>query len=99
MSEPVMVPSGRTLVLTAGDLDEAISGLLTNHLVASDANGDTVPAGSGRGQTLPGLVIDLDASIVICHRPPIVLREAPGPGPCDVAVGPDEQFRAVVGTG
>jgi hypothetical protein len=35
-------------VLTAGDLDEAISGLLTNHLVASDANGDTVPAGFTR---------------------------------------------------
>ena len=48
MSEPVTVPSGRTLVLTAGDLDEAISGLLTNHLVASDADGDTVPAGFTR---------------------------------------------------
>jgi predicted metalloprotease len=48
MSEPVALPSGRTLVLTAGDLDEAISGLLTNHLVASDVNGDTVPAGFTR---------------------------------------------------
>lgn len=48
MSEPVALPSGRTMVLSAGDLDEAISGLLTNHLVASDANGDTVPAGFTR---------------------------------------------------
>ncbi|MDT5345402.1 MAG: hypothetical protein QOE52_4586 [Mycobacterium sp.] len=48
MSERVALPSGRALVLTAGDLDEAISGLLTNHLVASDANGDTVPAGFTR---------------------------------------------------
>ena len=48
MSERVALPSGHALVLTAGDLDEAISGLLTNHLVASDANGDTVPAGFTR---------------------------------------------------
>jgi predicted metalloprotease len=48
MSTPVPLPSGHTLVLTAGDLDEAISGLLTNHLVASDVNGDTVPAGFTR---------------------------------------------------
>lgn len=48
MSDPVALPSGRTLVLSAGDLDEAISGLLTDHLVASDANGDSVPAGFTR---------------------------------------------------
>jgi predicted metalloprotease len=48
MSGPVALPSGRTMVLTAGDLDEAISGLLTNHLAASDVNGDTVPAGFTR---------------------------------------------------
>jgi len=34
--------------LNAGDLDEAISGLLTNHLVASDVNGDSVSAGFTR---------------------------------------------------
>ncbi|WP_293001551.1 neutral zinc metallopeptidase [Mycobacterium sp.] len=48
MAAPVTLPSGRTMVLNAGDLDEAISGLLTNHLVASDTNGDTVPAGFTR---------------------------------------------------
>jgi predicted metalloprotease len=48
MATPVPLASGRTLVLNAGDLDEAISGLLTNHLVASDANGDSVPAGFTR---------------------------------------------------
>ncbi len=48
MATPVTVPSGNTLVLNAGDLDEAISGLLTNHLVASDINGDSVPAGFTR---------------------------------------------------
>ena len=36
------------LVLTAGDLDEAVAGLLTNGLVASNANGETVPAGFTR---------------------------------------------------
>jgi predicted metalloprotease len=48
MATPVSLPSGRTMALNAGDLDEAISGLLTNHLVASDINGDTVPAGFTR---------------------------------------------------
>ncbi len=59
MSAPVTRPSGRTLVLTVGDLDEAISGLLTNHLAASDANGDTVPAGFTRISAFrSGLVSD-----------------------------------------
>jgi hypothetical protein len=35
-------------VLTAGDLDKAVSGLLTNHMVASDADGISVPAGFTR---------------------------------------------------
>jgi predicted metalloprotease len=36
------------LVLSPGDTDEAVSGLLTNGLVASDVNGATVPAGFSR---------------------------------------------------
>jgi predicted metalloprotease len=48
MATPVALPSGHTLVLNAGDLDEATSGLLSNHLVASDTNGDSVPAGFTR---------------------------------------------------
>jgi hypothetical protein len=48
MATPVSVPSGNNLILNAGDLDEAVSGLLTDHLVASDANGDSVPAGFTR---------------------------------------------------
>ncbi len=48
MAEPTDLPSGNSLVLTAGDVDEAISGLLTNGLVASDTNGNTVPAGFTR---------------------------------------------------
>lgn len=36
------------VVLSAGDLDEAVSGLLTNGMVASDVNGVTIPAGFSR---------------------------------------------------
>ncbi|ORW12677.1 neutral zinc metallopeptidase [Mycobacterium lacus] len=48
MAEPIDLPSGQQLILTAGDLDEAVSGLLTNHMVASDADGVSVPAGFTR---------------------------------------------------
>ncbi|BBX30620.1 peptidase [Mycolicibacterium peregrinum] len=48
MSEPVKLPSGNTFQLTAGDLDEAVAGLLTNGWVASDKDGNTVPAGFTR---------------------------------------------------
>ena len=36
------------LRLTGGDMDEAVAGLLTNGLVASNVNGETVPAGFTR---------------------------------------------------
>jgi predicted metalloprotease len=39
---------GNGIVLTAGDLDEAVSGILTNGLAASDVNGDSVPSGFSR---------------------------------------------------
>ncbi len=48
MTEAVTTADGNTVALTAGDLDEAISGLLTNGLAASDVNGETVPAGFSR---------------------------------------------------
>jgi predicted metalloprotease len=48
MAEPIDTPSHKELLLTAGDLDEAVAGLLTNHLVASDADGTSVPAGFTR---------------------------------------------------
>jgi len=48
MAEPIELPSKKQLLLTAGDLDEAVAGLLTNHLVASDADGTSVPAGFTR---------------------------------------------------
>ena len=48
MAEPIDTPDHKELQLTAGDLDEAVSGLLTNKLVASDADGSSVPAGFTR---------------------------------------------------
>ncbi len=48
MAEPIDLPDHKQLLLTAGDLDEAVAGLLTNHMVASDADGTSVPAGFTR---------------------------------------------------
>lgn len=44
----VRTPDGNTVALTAGDLDEAVAGLLTNGLAASDVNGVSAPAGFAR---------------------------------------------------
>jgi predicted metalloprotease len=48
LSKEITTADGNTVVLTAGDIDEAVSGLLTNGLVAGDVNGETVPAGFSR---------------------------------------------------
>ncbi|MET0455280.1 MAG: neutral zinc metallopeptidase [Mycobacterium sp.] len=48
MTDEISTPSGTTIKLTAGDVDEAVSGLLVNGLVASDVNGDSVPSGFSR---------------------------------------------------
>ncbi|MGB3010042.1 MAG: neutral zinc metallopeptidase [Mycobacterium sp.] len=48
LSSTVTTADGNTVALSAGDIDEAISGLLTNGLVAGDVNGESVPAGFSR---------------------------------------------------
>ena len=48
LSAGVTVASGTTIALTAGDLDEAVSGMLTNGLAAGDVNGESVPSGFSR---------------------------------------------------
>lgn len=48
MAKPVKSSSGRELVLSGGDIDEAVAGLLTNGIVASDVNGAAAPAGFTR---------------------------------------------------
>lgn len=46
MSDPALI--GDRLMLGAGDLDEAVSGLLTNGIAASDVQGRAVPSGFTR---------------------------------------------------
>jgi predicted metalloprotease len=48
LADGVSTPDGNTVALTAGDLDEAVAGLLTNGLAAGDVNGASVPAGFSR---------------------------------------------------
>lgn len=48
LASPTTTPTGQTLQINAGDLDEAVAGLLVNSFVASDVNGDTVPSGFSR---------------------------------------------------
>lgn len=48
MSKKVVTPDGNTVALTAGDVDEAVSGILINGLAASDVNGESVPSGFSR---------------------------------------------------
>ncbi len=48
LTQQVNTPDGNTIALTAGDLDEAVAGLLSNGLAASDVNGETIPAGFSR---------------------------------------------------
>src|SRR5262249_61820261 len=48
MSKTATTPDGNSIALTAGDVDEAVSGILTNGLAASDVNGESVPSGFSR---------------------------------------------------
>jgi predicted metalloprotease len=48
MSQQISTSGGDTIALSAGDLDEAVAGILSNGLVASDVNGETVPSGFSR---------------------------------------------------
>jgi hypothetical protein len=48
MAEEITLPSGHNIMLAAGDMDEAVGGLLTNGIAASTIDGSTVPAGFTR---------------------------------------------------
>ena len=62
MSTEVTTPDGNTIALTAGDVDEAVSGILDNGLVASDVNGESVPSGFSRIDAFRvGVLGDTDA--------------------------------------
>lgn len=64
LSEGVSTGDGNGITLTAGDLDEAVSGLLTNGLAASGVNGDTIPAGFSRIDAFrTGVLGDVDRCV------------------------------------
>lgn len=65
--KPVDLPTGDSLVLTAGDIDEAVAGLLTNGQVATDVNGVTVPAGFTRIVAFRSGLVDAGAG-EICYQ-------------------------------
>jgi hypothetical protein len=65
LSKTITTPGGDAVALTAGDLDEAVSGLLTNGLAAGDVNGETVPAGFSRIDAFRvGVLGDVD----LCYK-------------------------------
>ena len=69
MVEPIKVPEGGDIVLTAGDFDEAVAGLLNNGLAASDVNGTTVAAGFTRIMAYRSGIINPDADACYTRFP------------------------------
>lgn len=65
MAHPIDLPSGNSLQLAAGDMDEAVGGLLTNGLVAGTVEGLTVPAGFTR---IEAFRAGLGGSEQACHQ-------------------------------
>lgn len=65
MADPIELPSGNRLQLAAGDIDEAVGGLLTNGLVAGTVDGLTVPAGFTR---IEAFRAGLAGSEQACHQ-------------------------------
>lgn len=64
LATPFTREDGTTITLSAGDLDEAVTGLLTNGVAASDVNGDAVPAGFARIDAFrTGVLGDVDRCI------------------------------------
>ncbi|NNH72392.1 metallopeptidase [Nocardia uniformis] len=63
LSEP-----GGAVRLSAGDLDEAVSGLLSDGLAASDVNGETVPSGYLRLEAFRAGVLDGEAHCLTAYR-------------------------------
>ncbi|OBG12553.1 peptidase [Mycolicibacterium celeriflavum] len=69
MVEEVKLPSGNSIVLTAGDLDEAVAGLLNNGLASSDVNGNTVAAGFTRIMAFRSGLVNPDADACFTRFP------------------------------
>jgi predicted metalloprotease len=69
MVEVEPLPSGSSITITAGDMDEAVAGLLNNGLVASDVDGETVPAGFSRVMAFRAGLLDTDADACYTRFP------------------------------
>lgn len=69
MVEVEPLPSGSSITLTAGDMDEAVAGLLNNGLVASDVDGETVPAGFSRIMAFRSGLLDTDGDACYTRFP------------------------------
>ncbi len=67
LTEPIDLPSGAGLRLSAGDIDEAAAGLLTNGRVAGDVDGVTVPAGFTRIVAFRSGLLD-EGGGELCYR-------------------------------
>jgi predicted metalloprotease len=48
LAKGVTLPNGNTIKLYGGDLDEAVSGVLTNGMIAGNVNGEFAPSGFAR---------------------------------------------------
>jgi hypothetical protein len=58
-----------SITMVAGDMDEAVAGLLNNGLAASDVNGNTVPAGFSRVMAFRSGLLDTDRSACYARFP------------------------------
>lgn len=65
-ADPHDLADRRGLILSAGDVDEAVAGILVNGLVASDVDGFTVPAGFTRILAFRSGLLDGDSER--CYR-------------------------------
>lgn len=69
MVEPIDAPSGGNIVLTAGDFDEAVAGLLNNGMASAGVDGNTVPAGFTRIMAYRSGIIDPDIDACFTRFP------------------------------
>lgn len=69
MVTPIDAPSGGNIVLTAGDFDEAVAGLLNNGMASSGADGNTVAAGFTRIMAFRSGVINPDTDACFTRFP------------------------------
>ena len=69
MASEVSTPSGQPLILSTGDIDEAVAGLLSNGLAASDVDGGTVAAGFTRIKAYRAALVSTDTNTCYNHFP------------------------------